>query len=192
MAGTNGSDGAGISDTRMVDVGAGGGLGQGAEGGEIMPWKIGNTYGAMNAKHGFARKGPRSPEYNAWCGIFKRCYNPKHHAYQDYGGRGITVCQRWRDFTLFLADVGKRPASGYTLDRFPDNNGNYEPGNTRWATWDQQLNNRRFNVVIERSGERLTISQWAKKVEIKAATLYWRASHGRSVEEIFAPVRVQK
>lgn len=75
--------------------------------------------------------------------MIKRCQNPNHHAYARYGGRGIQVCAEWRkDFAAFLRDVGHRPSPDLSLDRI-NNDGNYEPGNVRWATRQQQANNRR-------------------------------------------------
>ncbi|TDR34683.1 hypothetical protein [Aquamicrobium defluvii] len=83
----------------------------------------------------------RSPTHTSWRGMIDRCTNPKHGYYEYYGARGITVCDRWRNYENFLADMGERP-DGTTLDRV-DNDGNYEPGNCRWATWDEQGANKR-------------------------------------------------
>jgi hypothetical protein len=78
--------------------------------------------------------------------MLRRCRDPRYKDYRNYGARGITVCERWNDFAVFLADViseiGERPP-GLTLDRYPDNNGNYEPGNVRWGTQSEQAINRR-------------------------------------------------
>jgi len=98
-------------------------------------------------KHGHAVRHARTPEYSAWCALIGRCTNPRNKGWRYYGGRGITVCERWRhDFTAFLADMGPRPSPNHSIDRFPDNDGNYEPGNARWATDQQQNANTRVTL----------------------------------------------
>ena len=94
-------------------------------------------------KHGQAKNGDRSPEYNCWLNMKQRCQNPSHPRYKDWGGRGIKVCNRWQDFRNFFTDMGKKPGPEYTIDRI-DNDGNYEPGNCHWVTLQQQYDNRRF------------------------------------------------
>lgn len=96
-------------------------------------------------KHG----GRHTTEYNAWCGMRQRCTNPRTVRWKDYGGRGIKVCAEWmHDFAAFLRDVGHRPSSDHTLDRI-NNDGNYEPGNVRWATRSEQSINRRPFVILK-------------------------------------------
>jgi hypothetical protein len=91
--------------------------------------------------HGHLRDGKQSREYRSWMAMMRRCFNPNFVHYSRYGGLGITVCERWRDFRNFLADMGQRP-EGKSLDRI-NSDGNYEPGNCRWATALEQRHNRR-------------------------------------------------
>lgn len=96
-------------------------------------------------RHGHASHEERSREYRSWASMMTRCTNPKYEHWERYGGRGISVCQRWLDsFENFLADMGQRP-EGTSLDRYPNPDGNYEPGNCRWATRVEQRANRGAN-----------------------------------------------
>ena len=92
------------------------------------------------------RKGAaKAPERRAWSAMWTRCRNRRCRSFPNYGGRGITVCARWAEFSAFLADMGPRPSPNHSLDRI-NVNGNYEPGNCRWATYTEQQRNRRDNV----------------------------------------------
>ncbi len=94
---------------------------------------------ANNTTHGQCRGFTETSEYTVWQSMRARCQNPNNHAYDRYGARGIQVCDRWESFEAFYADVGPRPSTKHSLDRFPNNDGNYEPGNVRWATEGQRM-----------------------------------------------------
>lgn len=117
------------------------------------------------------RGGPsKHPNYNVWCGMIKRCYDPDSKDFKNYGGRGISVCERWRsDCNAFLEDMGFRP-EGTSLDRFPDNNGNYEPGNCRWASIHEQANNRRTTIYVEIDGVSKPQAVWCRELNVNYET----------------------
>ena len=123
------------------------------------------------AKHGRYASG-RSKAVVALQNIRQRCRNPRNEEYANYGGRGITVCERWSGkggLHNFLEDMGI-PEDGMSIDRI-DNNGNYEPSNCRWATPKQQTINRRQTVYLEHNGKRMTIEGWAEELGVKAKML---------------------
>ncbi len=125
----------------------------------------------------------KSAEYRSWFAAKQRCGNKNHAMYPHYGGRGIKVCDRWQSFENFIADMGEKPGKEYSIDRInPD--GNYEPGNCRWAKPSEQSNNQRRNVSVTHEGRTLTLSEWSAVLSVPAPTLYSRAAKGWSDHEI--------
>jgi len=129
-----------------------------------------------------------TPEYQAWIDIKHRCFNPNHKRYSDYGGRGISMCDRWLNFENFLADMGSRPTAKHSLDRI-NNNGDYSLENCRWATKAEQANNRRSNRLITIEDVTLTIAQWAKKMGFGESVIWHRLKMGWSeYDAVMTPI----
>lgn len=127
----------------------------------------------------------RSPEYQSWQHIKSRCHNPRDAAYANYGGRGIAVCARWREsFVAFFDDMGLRPSSGHSIDRI-NNDGNYEPGNCRWATETQQARNMRTNVPVP--GLASSIAGAAELTGLNRDMLRARIHRGLTPEQVISP-----
>lgn len=125
-----------------------------------------------------------TPEYEAYHGMIRRCYNSNHATYSDYGGRGITVCHRWREsFLSFYEDMGERPSKNHSIDRI-DNDGNYEPSNCRWATPKEQQYNTRRNLLLEFNNKKQCLAAWAEEIGIKYPTLYSRLRSGWTNERM--------
>jgi hypothetical protein len=121
--------------------------------------------------HGHTVNGKVSRAYASWRHMLQRCYDQNIPNFKNWGGRGILVCERWRlSFENFLKDMGE-PLPDTTLDRFPDNDGNYEPGNCRWATHAEQAKNTRRNRYLTFNGQRRALSEWARIAGIGATTL---------------------
>jgi hypothetical protein len=116
----------------------------------------------------------------------QRCVNPNVRQYPNYGGRGIKVCERWEVFENFLADMGAQP-SGLTLDRI-DVDGDYEPGNCRWADMTTQENNRTNNHRLTFNGETHSITEWARRTGISRPTIRKRERLGLPAKEIFIKI----
>lgn len=143
--------------------------------------------GESTRTHGATSGLKPTRTYRSWQDMKKRCYNPKHEKYSRYGGRGIIVCERWIDsFENFLADMGERPL-GMTIDRWPNKDGNYEPGNCRWSTQKTQTNNRSTNVHITVNGITKTLAQWADSTGIKLGTIWYRLHKGWKPDDIISP-----
>lgn len=114
------------------------------------------------------------PEYGSWAAMMNRCYNPAFQHYRYYGGRGITVCDSWKNsFQEFLRQMGPRPSNVHTLGRI-NNDGNYDSENVVWETRIEQMNNTRGNRLVTHLGETMTVAQWAKRIGIPAQILYTR------------------
>lgn len=134
----------------------------------------------LHSTHG----GTNHPMYQTWLGMKQRCSNPNHKDYHRYGGRGISVCPRWeKDFAAFLSDVGERPSSKHSLDRI-DRDGNYEPGNVRWATPTEQARNKAACIILSIDGETKPLAQWAEELNIPHRTLVSRHAKGWTDERI--------
>lgn len=125
----------------------------------------------------------RTPEHRAWVSMKQRCANPKKREYPHYGGRGITVCAEWAaSFTEFYRAVGPRPSQDHSLDRIDVNRG-YEPGNVRWATQQQQVENTRVARNFTLNGRTQTLSAWAREMGLARGQINGRLAAGWSMEE---------
>jgi len=134
-------------------------------------------------RHGDAPKKGVSREYRIWAGMKTRCTNPRQSHWELYGGRGITVCDRWlSSFEAFLADVGRAPSPRHTLDRI-DNDGNYEPGNVRWATAAEQVRNSRAVKLVTVSGRTVHLAEAARMLGIHRTLLTKRIAAGMTPQE---------
>jgi hypothetical protein len=127
-------------------------------------------------------------EFGIYRGMKQRCLSPRCKDFGHYGGRGITICERWigrTGFANFMADMGPRPSTKHSIDR-KDNDGPYSPDNCRWATKTEQLNNTRCNRFIEHAGERLTIAEWSARTGIAQQTIGDRLSRGLPIELVLS------
>lgn len=132
-------------------------------------------------KHGMSH----TPEWTAYYRMLSRCYNPKTARFPQYGGRGIKVCDRWRDsFENFYSDMGARP-KGHSLDRI-DVNGDYMPENCRWATAVQQAQNKTTNINLAHGGQVKCLTEWAREFKVPVLTAYSRLRRGLPFEQVFA------
>lgn len=134
-----------------------------------------------NTTHGYTKRGQIAENFYTWSGMLKRCQNPNSPNFNDYGGRGITVCERWQKFENFLEDMGEKP-EGLTLERI-DNNKGYYKENCRWATRKEQANNTRKNIRLTYNGKTQSVIQWAKEMGMSQNVIYYRISSGWPVEK---------
>jgi len=137
-----------------------------------------------NSTHGMSN----NLEYKNWAKMKSRCLNKNIQGYKNWGGRGITVCDRWlNSFENFFEDMGKRPI-GMSIDRI-DNNGNYCKENCRWATRKEQMRNMRINKMLTYKGETKCLAEWSEKLDINYHTLSSRIRYGWSVDKILSQQR---
>ena len=155
-------------------------------------WTIERSIEA-NKTHGETLGGKSSPEYNVWGAMRERCNNPNNSRYSSYGGRGITVCEKWNNsFSNFLNDMGRRPSPKHSIDRI-DNNLGYTPDNCRWAIPHKQMTNRRNSFHVNVDGKQIPLSDLAIQYNIPANTLRFRILKGWSLTEaLTAPVRPKR
>jgi len=116
-------------------------------------------------KHGMCSRSEQAPEYSIWESMNQRCRDPNSPSYRLYGAKGVTVCEHWRDFAAFYADMGPRPSRKHTIDRV-DNAKGYEPTNCRWATRIEQNNHTSRNVHVTYDGRTQTVAQWARELGV--------------------------
>lgn len=133
---------------------------------------------ARNLKHGYGRRGSKPPEYQTWVNIRSRCNNPKATGYENYGGRGIKVCERWGKFVNFLADMGPKPTPRHSIER-EDNEKGYSPENCRWATRiEQRANQRENHRMVTFQGARMPAFAAADLAGLPRQSVYCRLSIG--------------
>lgn len=146
-------------------------------------WKI-EMLVSRRLTHGQSRGREVSPEYATWQDIKKRIFDENCDSYQYYGGRGIKMCEKWvNDFQSFLDCIGRKNHPSDSIDRFPDVNGNYEPGNVRWATPKEQARNKRNNFLVTLNGITKCSAEWEEITGIKSATIRARKAMGWSDEK---------
>lgn len=141
--------------------------------------------------HGHTKSGVKKhPLYNTWNSMVRRCRDRNTEGFEHYGGRGIKVCNRWSmgenglsAFACFLSDMGDRPSPDHSIDRWPNNNGNYEPSNCRWATQKQQQRNRRSNRIVSFKGVMVPLTVAAELAGINPNTVWCRLKLGWSMDD---------
>lgn len=139
--------------------------------------------------------GSGDSEYNCWAMMIQRCENPNTPGYLEfYGGRGVKVCHRWREsYPAFLEDMGRRPSGVHSLDRFPNKDGNYEPGNVRWATPSEQQANLRNNIHVVVNGEKMLVTHACRALRISRDSVrYCARVHGVDIDVALRAVLYNK
>ena len=150
-----------------------------------MSWSCGCIQKSLD---GFGRSHPL---YGIWAGIFTRCENENYPQFDLYGGRGIKVCDRWRNFSNFAVDMGDRPSPNHSVER-EDNDGDYEPGNCRWATSSEQARNRSSNRLLGYQGRVQCLQDWCDELGLDYMLMHGRLSNGWTVDRAFETPRIRE
>ena len=149
-----------------------------------MTFIVGND---SKLRHGHARRGAMTTEYVIWQAMKRRCIDPNHKKFRNYGGAGVTVCPKWMgSFEAFLADMGSRPSPKHSLDRYPDRKGNYEPCNVRWATKAQQFANRDIARLIIINGKERPLADVCRDLNADLKVVRNRLNLGWSLADVFS------
>ena len=150
--------------------------------------KLSQSCGCLKSVHGMSG----TPEHSAWRSMNQRCTNPKNKRYDNYGGRGITVCPAWRkSFLAFFKDMGTRPTGCHSIDRI-NNDGGYSKKNCRWALPQTQMRNRSNSLLIKANGCELTVAEWSRRMGIKRSTLVNRIRLGWKAGDIIKTYPVER
>lgn len=144
--------------------------------------------GAERSRQGSVKHGlSHTREFATWTDMHTRCYNPNSTGFSGYGGRGISICDRWREsFANFLADMGPKPSRSHSIER-DDVNGNYEPGNCRWATAKEQANNKRSNRLVTIDGVTMNVSEWSVASGVSKTCIFLRLKAGEEGVALLRP-----
>lgn len=143
-------------------------------------------------KHGAYSSLKPTKLYRVWLTMRNKCVNQNHSGYKWYGARGIKVCARWNDFAKFKEDMGEKPSDRHSLDRYPNRDGDYEPGNVRWATDEEQANNRDcIHLLTLPDGRKFSVAKSAREMKISVYALKARIQRGWPEERLFEPIKVR-
>jgi len=134
-------------------------------------------------KYSLTHGESKTPTWSVWVGLRSRCSNPNNSKYPNYGGRGVTFCERWKEYSNFLEDMGRRPSSEYSIDRI-DVNGNYEPSNCRWTTAKVQARNKTTTLFVRFKGVDRKLTELCEELGIRYKYVHGRVRKGHNLEVI--------
>lgn len=148
----------------------------------------GRKQGLSALKHGEARHSSRTKTYNIWQGMLRRCDTPSAVGYKNYGGRGVKVCNEWKNYKIFLKDMGHCPL-GMSIDRI-NNDGNYCKLNCKWSTRKEQNSNSRKTIHLVYKNKKQCLSDWAREIRMPITTFWRRIKQGKNIKDILDEQRI--